>query len=264
MEIIAVDDERLALEGMVESIKIAEPKSQVKGFRYPAEALEYVNGNACDVAFLDIEMAGMNGVELAERLKKINPKINVIFTTGYGCYRDVAFDMHVSGYLVKPITPEKITRELAELRNPVPASKRVRVQAFGNFEVYCDGVPLAFKYAKARELFAYLVDRKGALCSVGEMMAILFEDDKGHETYFKSIRSDLLKTLQTNGCESVLVKSRGMLGIRPDEIDCDYFDFNEGKACGINAYRGEYMAQYSWAEFTHAALEERYRRMNNR
>lgn len=264
MEIIAVDDERLALEGLMESIKIAQPNSSVKGFRYPAEALEYVNGNACDVAFLDIEMAGMNGVGLAECLKKIRPKINVIFTTGYGCYRDVAFDMHVSGYLVKPITPEKITRELAELRNPLPAGKRLKVQTFGNFEVYCDGVPLAFKYAKAKELLAYLVDRKGALCNVGEMMAILFEDDMGHETYFKSIRSDLLKTLQTNGCESALVKSRGLLGILPDAIDCDYFDFNDGKACGVNAYRGEYMAQYSWAEFTHAALEKRARRMNNK
>lgn len=264
MKIIAVDDERLALEGLTDSIKAAEPKADVKGFRYAAEALEYAESNFCDVAFLDIEMAGMNGVGLAERLKKNNPKINIIFTTGYGCYRDVAFDMHVSGYVVKPITPQKVAKELSDLRNPVENSKRVRVQAFGNFEVYCDGIPLAFKYVKSKELFAYLVDRRGALCTVGEMKAILFEDDKGHETYFKSIRSDLLKTLQIKGCESILAKSRGMLGIVPEEIDCDYFDFNEGRACGINAYRGEYMAQYSWAEFTHAAVDEWYNQINNK
>lgn len=261
MRIIAVDDERLALEGLIDSIRAAQPKAEVTGFRYAPEALEYARRNVCDVAFLDIEMAGINGVGLAEELKKINPGVNIIFATGYGCYRDVAFDMHASGYVVKPITPQKIAKELAELRNPVAEGKRLRVQAFGNFEVYCDGVPLSFKYAKSKELFAYLIDRRGALCSVGEMMAILFEEDKGHETYFKSIRGDLLRTLQAKDLEGVIVKSRGMLGVLPEEIDCDYFDFNEGKTCGISAYRGEYMAQYSWAEFTHAALDERYRRL---
>ena len=264
MRIIAVDDERLALEGLIDSIKEAKPAAEVVGFRYASDALTYAENNVCDVAFLDIEMAGMNGVGLACELKKINPKINIIFSTGYGHYRENAFDIHASGYIVKPITKEKVEAELSDLRNPVAEGNRIKVQTFGNFEVLCDGVPLSFKYAKSKELFAYLVDRKGALCTVGEMMAILFEDDTGHETYFKSIRNDLLKTLQQKGCDGVTVRSRGMLGIIPDEIDCDYFDFIEGKEVGIKAYQGEYMAQYSWAEYTHAALEEKYKKLNKK
>jgi hypothetical protein len=38
-------------------------------------------------------------------------------------------------------------------------------------------------------------------------------------------------------------------------VDCDYYDWKKGKPWAINAYRGEYMSQYSWAELTHGTLE---------
>jgi DNA-binding LytR/AlgR family response regulator len=101
-----------------------------------------------DIAFLDVEMVGMNGVELAELLKLFHPDINIIFSTGYGHYRDAAFDLHASGYLTKPITPEKVKKELENLRRPVRNPKRIRIRAFGNFEVYLDGIPINFKYNK--------------------------------------------------------------------------------------------------------------------
>ncbi|MGN0817803.1 MAG: LytR/AlgR family response regulator transcription factor [Candidatus Coproplasma sp.] len=257
MNIIAVDDERLALEGLVEAVVSACPQAEVKGFRYAEDALEYAENKVIDAAFLDIEMAGIDGVELALRLKELNPDVNVIFATGYGNYRDAAFDMHASGYLVKPITPQKVARELAELRRPVAPLKRVRLQTFGNFEAYLDDKPLNFRYAKSKELLAYLVDRRGALCTVGEMIAVLFEDDGEHTTYFKSIRADLLNTLKACGCDGIIAISHGRLGIVPAEVECDYFDFSEEKTGGAGAYRGEYMAQYSWAETTHAYLDKK-------
>lgn len=257
MRILAVDDERLALENLIETIVSACPDAEVKGFRYPEDAIEYARNNVCDVAFLDIEMGKINGVGLAEKLKELNPDVNIIFATGYGNYRDVAFDMHASGYIEKPVTAQKVAHELANLRRPVPSLKRVRVQAFGNFEVYLDGEPMNFRYSKTRELLAYLVDRKGAMCTVGEMCAALFEDSD-HVVYFKSIRGDLLTTLKSHGCEGIVVHQYGMLGVVPSEVDCDYYDFLNGKVTAANAYRGEYMTQYSWAESTHAALEKTF------
>ena len=131
---------------------------------------------------------------------------------------------------------------------------RLRVQTFGNFEVFLDGRPMEFKYHKTKELFAYLVDRKGALCSVGEMMSILFEEDQGHETYFKSLRRDLLDTLEAAGCREVISQQRGRLGVVPEQIECDYFDYLNGRDKGKTAYRGEYMTQYSWGEYTNGLL----------
>ena len=229
MKILAVDDEIIALEGLVRSIKEADESVQVFSFRFADEAIKFMEKNMCDVAFLDIEMYGINGVSLARTLLKMNPNINIIFSTGYGNYRDEAFDMHASGYIVKPITPEKVKKELRNLRRPVKIVKKLQINVFGNFEVYFDGNPLKFRYSKSKELLAYLVDRRGALCTVSELMAILFEDDEGHETYFKSIRKDLISTLSDVGCDEAINVQHGKLGINKDNVYCSYFDLLDKK-----------------------------------
>ena len=254
MIVIAVDDERFALENLTESIRQASAQAQIHPFRYAEDALDFARENHVDVAFLDVEMVTMNGVELAEQLKLYHPDINIIFATGYGHYRDAAFDLHASGYLTKPITPEKVKKELADLRRPVRNTKRVRIRAFGNFEVYIDGNTVNFKYSKTKEMLAYLVDRKGALCTNGEIMAILFEDDNGHESYFRSLRKDLTDIFEAAGCSEILSQQRGMIGIVPDQVDCDYYNWCGGNTAPGNAYHGEYMTQYSWGEYTNAAL----------
>lgn len=254
MIILAVDDEIIALEGLIKSIKEADSSAKVVGFRFSDEAIDFMKNNNCDVAFLDIEMVGMNGVSLAQELLKINPNINIIFSTGYGNYRDAAFDMHASGYIVKPITPEKVKKELLNLRRPVKSSNKLKIEVFGNFEIYYDDKPIKFKYSKTKELLAYLVDRKGSLCSKDELMAILFEDDDGHKTYFKSIRKDLLETLKTINCSNALNVQRGKLGINKEEVYCSYFEYLEGRVKLKEVYQGEYMTQYSFSEYTNANL----------
>ena len=260
MRIIAVDDEKLALEALSGAIKAIVTEDEVVSFRYPEDAIEYAKENLCDIAFLDIEMVGMSGVELAEELKKYNDEINIVFCTGYGNYRDVAFDLHASGYLMKPITPEKIKRELENLRRPISQKKKLKVQTFGNFEVYIDGKPLNFKYRRTKELFAYLVDRVGAMCSVGEIIGILFEDEGGREDYFQKLRRDLLSTLEEVGCENAIVHKRGMLGVVVTELHCDYYDYLNNKKELATSYFGEYMSQYSFAEYTNAHLSSKLRK----
>ena len=257
MKILAVDDEIIALEGLVKSIKEADSTAEVFSFRFADEAIKFMETNTCDVAFLDIEMYGINGVSLANILLKMNPNINIIFSTGYGNYRDVAFDIHASGYIVKPITPEKVKKELLNLRRPVNETKKLQINVFGNFEVYFDGNPLKFKYSKTKELLAYLVDRRGALCTVGELIAILFEGDKGHDTYFKSIRKDLIDTLTYIGCIDAVNIQHGKLGINKDNVYCSYFDLLDGKVKLEDVYHGEYMTQYSFSEYTNANLHNK-------
>lgn len=261
MKIIAVDDEIIALEGLLDIIRDVVPDAEVNGFEYPEDALEFAELHGCNIAFLDVEMVGMSGVELAEQLKLCNPDINIIFATGFDEYRKEAYDLHASGYLTKPITADKVKRELDDLRRPIPRPRRLRVQTFGNFEVYIDNCPVAFKYSKTKELLAYLVDRRGALCTIGELQAVIFEDDDGHETYMKSLRRDLLETLEAAGFGNVIACQRGKLGVVPDHLQCDYYDWCDGKHIGI-VWQGEYMKQYSWGEYTTGILNHLFQKKN--
>ena len=63
-------------------------------------------------------MRGMNGVEVAKRLKEANPKMNIIFVTGFSEYNGDAMDMKASGYIMKPVTKADVERELSDLRLP--------------------------------------------------------------------------------------------------------------------------------------------------
>lgn len=255
MKILAVDDEKIALEGLVNAIREAEPFAEIYAFQKAGEALEFYRKHACEIAFLDIQMRSISGVEIAKALKLIHPKVNIIFATGYGDYREDAFEMHASGYLTKPITSKKIREELNYLRYPVaPVEKnRVRFCTFGNFEVFVEGKPVRFQYERTKEMLAYLVDRKGAYCSNEEIMAVLWQDEE-HSGYLRRLRKDLLDVLRQRDCMEVIDTGRGKIRIDTEKVDCDYYDWCMGKPSAINQYRGEYMMQYSWAEFTNAVM----------
>ena len=70
----------------------------------------------------------------------------------------------------------------------------------------------------------------------------------------ESLRRDLLDTLEAVECEHIISQQRGKLGIVPEEVDCDYYDWCNGKRGG-RVWNGEYMAQYSWSEYTAGVLE---------
>lgn len=258
MKILAIDDEKIALEGLVDAIKKAEPSADIYSFKSPLKALDFYRENVCEVVFLDVQMRNMSGVQLAKEMKLINAKVNIVFATGYGDYREEAFDMHVSGYLLKPITEAKIRKELDCLRYPVVRTpqKRIQIRTFGNFELYIDGDPINFKYDKTKEMLAYLVDRNGTYCKNAEIMAALWQDQT-HASYLSNMKKDLMDTLGKFGCREIIDSTRGKIRIRAEQVECDYFDWCQGKLCAINQYRGEYMAQYSWAEFTNSELDRK-------
>ena len=261
MHIIAVDDEKLALDTLMDSIVKTVPEASAVGFRKPEEALAYTCKNACEIAFLDIKMRGMTGLELARRLKEVRGDINIIFVTGYSEYSLDAFRLYASDYLLKPATPDAVRQALEHLRNPVKPEPtcRIRFQCFGNFEVYVDNKPLAFGRAKAKELLAYLVDRMGASATMGELMAVIWEDGadtSSRQSNLRNLIADLKNVLSEAGVGNIIRKSRNSIAIDCESVDCDYYDFLRHIPYAVNAYHGEYMAQYSWAEITTATLPQ--------
>jgi two-component SAPR family response regulator len=266
MNILAIDDNVLALEDLVSAVKETCPHDDVHGFSLPSELLDFAKETVCDIAFLDIEMWGMNGIELARKLKEIHDKTNIVFITGYSKYALDSYTVKASDYIMKPVSKEAVNKALENLRSPVQikSDKRVRVQTFGNFEIFVDESPVLFTRSKTKELFAYLISRKGALCANNEIAAVIWEnkaDSPALQSHFRHLVADLIKTFKALNVRDIIIKEWKQLAVAPDKLSCDFYEMLNGSAKAVNAYAGEFMSQYSWAEINSAYLQRKMIKM---
>jgi transcriptional regulator with XRE-family HTH domain len=116
--VIMVDDRKIVLSGSLPVLEASMPSATIVGFTSPAEALEYARGNRVVLAFLDIELGKTSGFDLCRSLLNTNPRMNVVFLTAYAEYSLDAWSTGASGFMVKPITPEGVCKQLANLRYP--------------------------------------------------------------------------------------------------------------------------------------------------
>ena len=250
MRVILVDDEELQLIRLKDVCQKALPQgTEILSYSNPVQALEENKEQNVDIAFLDIEMPVLSGVQLAKKLKTINPKINIIFVTAYIDYALEAYNMHASGYVTKPVSEEKIKEEIEGLRYPVDLTntKKLQVKCFGNFEVFFNKEPVKFQRSKSKELFAYLIDREGAAVNVNELNAALWDEDK--KSYLRNLVVDIQTTLKKIGADDVFVKRHNECFVDVTKVECDAYEYKKNNPNAVRAYRGEYMIQYPWAYF---------------
>ena len=253
---IAVDDEALMLGALAAAIQASPDIAEVAKFSGCDDALEYVHHHAVDVAFLDIHMRGMGGLELAQRIIALRPDCKIVFCTGYEEYAIPAFKIHASGYLMKPVSAEDVQAELDNIKGIRHREKILTVKCFGTFEVYAKGEKLPFKRSKTKELFAFLIDRNGAGVTIAEIGVALWDTDdtQRNQNYVHQLFHDLRQTLEAVGAEDVFQRNNYLYSINSEKIHCDYFDHLR---TGKPAFLGEYMSQYSWAENTCGLLWKR-------
>ena len=246
---IAVDDEVLMLGALVAAIKASPDISRVSQFSGCDEALAFVKENSIDVAFLDINMRGMGGLALAEKICSVCPDCKIVFCTGYEEYAIPAFKLHASGYLMKPVSAKDVQVEIDNIKGIRQREKPLTVKCFGNFEAYAKDEKLTFKSSKTKELFAFLIDRHGAGVTVAEIGVALWENDEEqkNQNYIHQLFRDLRQTLDAIGMEEIFERNNYLYSINPEKIDCDYFNYLKS---GKPEFIGEYMSQYSWAEET--------------
>ena len=263
MKCFVVDDEKIALDRMVRELKTAAPEADVVAFSDPNELLERAKITPCDVAFLDVRMGSMTGVELAKRLREFIPKLNVIFVTGYDEYANEAMKIHASGYLMKPVTSEDIIAELKDLRYPVFEKKThlLYFRCFGAFEVFNkNGDMVCFERKKAKELLAYLIYKQGKKCTNQELHGLLFEDgmyeSDVEQRMYQTVVSSLTSTLKAIGVDGILQRSYGAIKLDLSKVACDWYEYLANKEAGAPDYNGEFMTQYSWAEIENGKLSK--------
>ena len=223
MTAICVDDEPLVLQLTLSLFRDLPGFQEVEGFAGPLEALDWLENHTPDIALL-------------------------------------AFQLHASGYLMKPINREKLASEVEYAlsgRNRGKASN-VFAKTFGNFDLLVDGRPLVFKRSKSKELLAYLVDRHGGNVSRPEAFAVLWEDtfyDRAMQKQMDVVIRSLRSTLEEAGVGEIFEIQSGWMRILPERMDSDLFRFLDGNREAIQEYRGEYMSAYSWASQTEAYLD---------
>ncbi len=261
MTILLVERNKAVLKQMEEMLTSMVPDVTLLSYSDSPGALAEARMKKVDVAFLDEKLPEMDGLLLGRYLKDIYPEVNIIVMTKTRSAAFEAMALRASGCILLPPAETDVKKELMELRYPPEErrKKKVFAQTFGNFELFIDGVPVAFKYSKTKEIVALLINNKGVQTTNGEIIASLWEDDgdpKVKSSYLSNLRQDLQNTLTDLKQNDIIIKQRGSMAIVMDKIDCDLYEWLAKKKRSGYQYLGDYMNQYSWAEFVHAELDE--------
>lgn len=264
--VLIVGNELLVCDKLSDIVIALFPQAEVLQSEYVPEVIMYIvacmeKGIRFDYVFLDGKMNSVIGSELMVKIKRYTPEAKIILYSGSEEEYLLRSLLFVDSIVIPPLSMKNVCNAMGGARltdEPKAVKPKVRVHTFGNFDVFVGGKPLSFERKKAKELFAYLVDRKGAGASTSEIAAVLWEDrkyDNGIRSQTTRTISVLRKTLIQNGIGDVLVKAWNSLAVDPDKLLCDAYAYEKGEEWAVNSYRGEYMNNYSWAEFTNGKMQ---------
>lgn len=259
---ICLDDEKIILNGLLNMVSKHPLIKNAEGFTKPSLAIEWIKNNDVDIVFLDIEMFSKSGIEIAVEMKKYRPNLWVIFVTGYQQYAIDAFNIHANGFLTKPADEDDINNEIlyyhSRRSNFETKEPEIKIQTFGNFDVFVRGVRVHFSYHLSKEVLAYLINKRGSTATISELATNLCCEYTQNEISAKSMVrtaiSKLQKLSEKYNVPDIIQKERNAISVKTELVDCDYYKLLDGDENTKKLYTGEYMSNYSWAEATNAWL----------
>ncbi len=264
MKVMIVDDERIASEELYD-ICLSHPRVKVANvFNNPAEALFFISENQdIDIAFLDIEMPVMTGLELAKKINEINNSTKIVFVTGFKEYAYDAFKVNAIGYILKPYDDDTVFQEIEKadaFKNATP-SNEVLIKTFGYFDIFVNKKPVYFSSAKAKEFMALLVDRQGSSVSTEQAISVLWPDrnyDDSVQSLFRKVLRSLRNSLSDAGILDILIDERNQRSIDTTKFKCDYYKFIQNPHENLESFRGEYMIGYAFAKPTEQKIKNKF------
>lgn len=259
MKAIIVDDEPLMIKSFLRQSKDIKDFDIVGQFEMPRKALEFAQNNDVDIAFLDIKMPQMSGIELASELRLLDPEILIVFISAYGEHIGTSNQIGADYYIIKPYKKETLESTVERMRLLARRHKRsVRIQTFGRFVVMKDGRPVSLT-GKAKEILALLVTRRGEEVSNREIYSILWEgrpyDNNLMKVYYNALKR-LRNALEEAELQDLLLSTTNGQMINVAMFDCDYYEWLDGKSSDAD-FEGEFMSEYSWGEYILAKMVAR-------
>lgn len=223
---------------------------------------EWLAAYFTDVVVIEV----IHGGEFAyiEPIRRIRPKMPIAVISPVTDFAYESYKNDVFAYISHPHLEETLAEKLLWIESYKSLAtyerERIRIQTFGNFDMFVDGKGVKFTRKISKEILAYLVDKRGTAVTMSELEAITSEyttTENSTKTLVRIAISELKKTLLSVGAEFIIEKSYNTIRIVPGTFSCDYYDFLKGDVATINSFTGEYMANYSWAEFTGAWLSNK-------
>ena len=243
MRVVIIDDERLAVLRLVQILEGRDDVEVVGAFTKYSELLQEFTRLRPDTVFLDIDMPGMNGLELAASLIGLDEHLEVVFITAYDQYALEAFRVNAVDYLLKPVDEGSLAQTIQRInrrrdRAHISTSKsgpRPHIECFGHFYVHhSSGIgPVDFPTAKAEELLAFLLIHRETNVSKWVICESLWPEHDPHkaEQNLHTTVFRMKKTLLENGLSIQLTSKKGHYYFQLLE-ECDYVRFEELKKEG--------------------------------
>lgn len=234
MKVIIADYDEEAIRLFEEQCKQFSYVELCGKFNNAEDTLKYVSSHKVEVTFINIELNGIGGLWLGEKLREINPKIVLVFFTEHTEYTLEALRIKTDDYLIKPYTIEDLTWTMENARLLSHRQKKaVYIRTFGRFDLFINGQLIRFPNKKAKELLALCVDNKGGIVSMEEAIDKLWEnrlyDERVKNLYRKAVM-DLNKIFRLYDIKDVFIKKRAVCWVNYDSIECDYYTWIEETA----------------------------------
>lgn len=278
MRLIHVDSEAMAVENFKNYVKDKIDISCCSFFSTSSAALEYAKMNKVDIAFLDVDISDMSGIELAYELKRTNSRLLIIYVTRNMEYTKEAYQSGGIGYIEKPFSIEQmdemfniLTAILCHgLGQEMNEGNKIFFKTFGRFDILLDDTPLVISSAKVKELLALLIDGRGETFTNVDVFNALWENKEYNSitsAYVRRVKTALKKLLEEIDARDLVVFERNSINLNMKLFeqglcDCDYYRTMLGDRRYINEYNGYYMKQYSWAEETVFIIENKIKTLN--
>ncbi len=260
MNIIYVDDEKLQLTNFRLTVEEVPMIDSLETFGEGESALAWTKEHPVDVAFLDIEMGGMNGIELAKRLKQIDDNIQIVFVTAYEQYALEAFGVDALGYLLKPYMSEDIEKHLKRAScYHKPSKAEIQIRTMPELSVSVNGKPVVIGRNKQEELLALLIDRGESGLLKKDAIENLWNGCSSDNIYWTTM-SRLKKILDEAGASNLILTRGQTKYINTEIVDCDLYRMLKGDEKVISEYRGKYLGerflQFEWVQERKKYLDE--------
>jgi two-component SAPR family response regulator len=238
MKVMLVDDDKAMLIAMRRLLSQIGGVTWTGSFQSGADALEWISSGEADLALVDIQMNGEDGIALAKKMKAVRRRLKIVFVTSHRDFALDAFELGAFDYIVKPVTLERLQQtfhRIAEESESAASGETaacLKVNVLGSMTASSGRGDVKWMSSKSAELFAYLLMHRDKGAARDRILDDLFDGmhRRNAEVYLNTVVYQLRKTLKLHGLDHAVSSLNDRYKLQPDAVRADVMEFEDGVA----------------------------------